>query len=431
MPTKVGHCVKLFACTAVTYGRSVTSTIRLLFTFLLATDTIQQCLFHQLRFFSHVDQWYHQHMASPKNVNGISTDAKTHELEVDGIRYQVVPAKPNDDKDQTDCWLRQYIMGDVVGPVVGRCRTGQDGVEPMSIDLDPIGYGGEYVVEMLEAKTVEKKHPSALLCPLTVPTEVTRRFQEHGLVVWNEAVPTAIMQQLRTEILRNHKELMTSENHGQEEEIRSDNIRFISQRDAEEDATEILKGLDLLEHAAASVANQPIFRPDQGMCALYAGDKKAHYTWHYDNERDESGHWRNYRTLTAILYLNPTDWDGQRDGGQLECEGLDKPIVPYGGTIVLFDSCRIRHRVLPAYRDRVALTQWFVKLDWDSPPKGLQLQRKRPSKAIIQKEAKRPKEDISATKASFDDAFQGAKCIKETLTSGSSQSDGFSFGFFG
>ena len=84
------------------------------------------------------------------------------------------------------------------------------------------------------------------------------------------------------------------------------------------------------------------------------------------------------------LYLNEPDW-GENDGGELECfvsehgGGLevDKKIVrPLGGTIVLFDSRKIKHQVLAARRDRYAMTQWFVSSDllFDSkPPIGARL----------------------------------------------------------
>jgi hypothetical protein len=86
--------------------------------------------------------------------------------------------------------------------------------------------------------------------------------------------------------------------------------------------------------------------------------------------------WRNFRVLTAILYLNAPDWDGERDGGVLRCFEQDgagastwsKPearaepvleIVPRGGTIAIFPCCHVPHEVSPARRRRYALTLWF------------------------------------------------------------------------
>mmetsp|Transcript_2693 Transcript_2693/g.7627 ORF Transcript_2693/g.7627 Transcript_2693/m.7627 type:complete len:172 (+) Transcript_2693:351-866(+) len=102
------------------------------------------------------------------------------------------------------------------------------------------------------------------------------------------------------------------------------------------------------------------------------------------------------RSLTAILYLNSPNWgdplraEHRDDGGQLrifhsmataaggdgdkaaatdggkavlaakEGEGqrCHTDIVPRGGTLVLFDSRRVRHKVLPSTRLRHALTIW-------------------------------------------------------------------------
>jgi hypothetical protein len=82
------------------------------------------------------------------------------------------------------------------------------------------------------------------------------------------------------------------------------------------------------------------------------------------------------RVVTAILYLNaddPTPWSEQADGGCLRMhlgtmsgddEGTSavevRNISPLGGRLVLFDSQRVLHEVLPTHRDRFALTVWFT-----------------------------------------------------------------------
>lgn len=81
------------------------------------------------------------------------------------------------------------------------------------------------------------------------------------------------------------------------------------------------------------------------------------------------------RSLTAILYLNPSDWDNApgADGGSLKCYlGAEQSdvdgstatsvlrVCPQGGTLVLFDSRYLLHEVEPSHRDRLALTLWVV-----------------------------------------------------------------------
>jgi len=83
-------------------------------------------------------------------------------------------------------------------------------------------------------------------------------------------------------------------------------------------------------------------------------------------ERDVE-QWRNFRVLTAILYLNAPDWSAD-DGGMLRCYAPDAPpgapctveVVPHGGTVVVFPSCTVPHEVFPARRPRYAITLWFV-----------------------------------------------------------------------
>ncbi|HLF98733.1 MAG TPA: 2OG-Fe(II) oxygenase [Methylococcaceae bacterium] len=66
------------------------------------------------------------------------------------------------------------------------------------------------------------------------------------------------------------------------------------------------------------------------------------------------------RRLTAILYLND-NWTLD-DGGQLRLyldDGGSLDIYPQAGRFVTFLSDRFEHEVLPARRERLALTGWF------------------------------------------------------------------------
>lgn len=66
------------------------------------------------------------------------------------------------------------------------------------------------------------------------------------------------------------------------------------------------------------------------------------------------------RRLTAVFYLNET-WM-KEDGGQLRLyleDGGSLDIYPEAGRFVTFFSERFEHEVLPARRERRALTGWF------------------------------------------------------------------------
>jgi len=61
------------------------------------------------------------------------------------------------------------------------------------------------------------------------------------------------------------------------------------------------------------------------------------------------------------VYLNDAWGDG--DGGALRLHLDDgaRDVAPVGGTLVAFLSDRVEHEVLPAKRERLAVTGWYRK----------------------------------------------------------------------
>jgi len=85
----------------------------------------------------------------------------------------------------------------------------------------------------------------------------------------------------------------------------------------------------------------------------------ARYRTHLDRFASAS-----HRVVSAVLYLNEA-WDAE-DGGALRLY-LGEPDVepridfaPLGGRLVLFESGRFHHEVLPARRERYSLVGWFT-----------------------------------------------------------------------
>lgn len=70
------------------------------------------------------------------------------------------------------------------------------------------------------------------------------------------------------------------------------------------------------------------------------------------------------RVVSCILYLNE-DWKTD-DGGELrlyagpEEDAATQDVPPSGGNFVIFLSGSVLHEVLPATRERVSLTGWFL-----------------------------------------------------------------------
>eukprot|EP00439_Symbiodinium_sp_Y106_P032759 s951_g3.t3 len=168
------------------------------------------------------------------------------------------------------------------------------------------------------------------------------------------------------------------------QKARSDRVAFL-----ELDNEKSPKCLLLFRRMEAAVATLrwseggQLLRPKFGMAAVY--DKGGSYAPHRDNERtgQRLRQWVNFRALTAVIYawapffstarVNPSGFTSPEDGGQLRChlgakiddlngatalEVLD--VAPRGGLAVLFPARRVLHEVLPSFRQRYALTLWFV-----------------------------------------------------------------------
>jgi SM-20-related protein len=140
-------------------------------------------------------------------------------------------------------------------------------------------------------------------------------------------------------------------------ELRGDSILWIE----EDDPNPAVRGyLDTVESLRQAV-NRTLYLGLQQLEAHFAVyPEGAFYKRHLDRFRDD-----DRRALTAILYLNQ-DWR-ESDGGLLRFwpdpsgEGKRLDIVPSGGTLVTFLSDRFWHEVLPARRQRLALTGWFKR----------------------------------------------------------------------
>jgi SM-20-related protein len=81
----------------------------------------------------------------------------------------------------------------------------------------------------------------------------------------------------------------------------------------------------------------------------------AHYARHRDCFADDDS-----RVVSFVLYLN-ANWHAD-DGGALRChaeDGTSYDVLPHAGTLVTFLSAELEHEVLPARRDRIAVTGWL------------------------------------------------------------------------
>lgn len=138
----------------------------------------------------------------------------------------------------------------------------------------------------------------------------------------------------------------------QRADIRSDLVCWMDEKD------EIPAWQTYLEHLEKlrRIVNQVFFlglHDFEGHLAVYPPGK--FYRRHLDQFADAPE-----RRLTAILYLNE-NW-ADEDCGQLRLyleDGGSLDIFPEAGRFVTFLSDRFEHEVLPARRERLALTGWF------------------------------------------------------------------------
>lgn len=83
----------------------------------------------------------------------------------------------------------------------------------------------------------------------------------------------------------------------------------------------------------------------------------AFYQKHLDRFHDD-----DRRVVTCITYLNE-DWLSEQ-GGELRMY-LDNEcihdVLPQAGTLIVFMSAQWPHEVLPATRDRLSITGWFLR----------------------------------------------------------------------
>jgi len=70
------------------------------------------------------------------------------------------------------------------------------------------------------------------------------------------------------------------------------------------------------------------------------------------------------RSISVLIYLTPEGWSTETDGGALRVHmGEDFDVSPDAGSLVLFDSARVPHSVLPTRRERLVIAGWLME-EW-------------------------------------------------------------------
>lgn len=139
----------------------------------------------------------------------------------------------------------------------------------------------------------------------------------------------------------------------QARELRSDQIQWL---DAERDGAPVAEFLQRM-HALREALNQRLYLGLADYECHYAHyPPGARYDRHLDRFRSDDA-----RAVSTVLYLNQ-HWQADA-GGELRIhaskDGAVIDIAPEPGLLLVFDSARIEHEVLPTRVDRYSIAGWM------------------------------------------------------------------------
>lgn len=141
----------------------------------------------------------------------------------------------------------------------------------------------------------------------------------------------------------------------QRSDIRGDRILWLDQSSASSAQQPLWQALDALRLALNEALLLGLFS-FEGHYALYPPG--TFYRRHRDQFRGAAGS-SDIRVVSCAIYLNE-NW-ALPDGGALRIYDDERvrDVLPVAGTMACFLSDRFEHEVLPATRERLALTGWF------------------------------------------------------------------------
>jgi SM-20-related protein len=142
--------------------------------------------------------------------------------------------------------------------------------------------------------------------------------------------------------------------HAQRSDIRGDRILWLDQNAGSVEKP-LWQALDALRLALNESLLLGLFS-FEAHYALYPPG--AFYRRHRDQFRADAAS-SDVRVISCAMYLNQ-DWT-VADGGALRIYDDERvrDVLPAAGTLVCFLSDRFEHEVLPAARERLAVTGWF------------------------------------------------------------------------
>jgi len=176
-------------------------------------------------------------------------------------------------------------------------------------------------------------------------------FYQHGYVVLEQAIPADLCWQLYQDVQQQSLTAAGVGRQGQHQlnqQVRRDHTAWLSTANSVQQ--QYLQQMALLQQDM----NQ--------RCFLGLIDFEAHYARYQQGDfyqkHLDAFVGRSNRVLSSVCYLNTVE-----QGGELvlydEQDQLLTKVQPKAGTLVIFESCRFPHEVLPAAQTRYSIAGWF------------------------------------------------------------------------
>lgn len=181
--------------------------------------------------------------------------------------------------------------------------------------------------------------------------QIASPFYQQGYVVLEQAIPADLCWALYQDVQQQSLKAAGVGRQGQhqlDQQIRRDQTYWLSQDNPVQQ-----QYLQLMQ----------LLRQDMNQrCFLGLIDFEAHYARYQQGDfyqkHLDAFVGRSNRVLSSVCYLNTVE-----QGGELviydEQDQLLSKIQPKAGTLVIFESCRFPHEVLPAAQTRYSIAGWF------------------------------------------------------------------------
>lgn len=217
-----------------------------------------------------------------------------------------------------------------------------------------------------------KRYNSNMLTEYIVrdPAMIADVIEQHGIVVVDDFLPIATISTLAVEIQQLHSEQKmqpAGTGRGQKllnQSLRGDHILWLDAQNATAAQQTYFASMESLRQHLNQTLYLGLFALESHLALYTAGTRYATHLDRFKNSNNDLP----LRQVTCILYLNQ-DWQ-DNNGGHLRIYTQKKQpptadsayvdVLPIASRLVLFLSDTFYHEVLPATRDRMSLTGWFL-----------------------------------------------------------------------